>query len=337
MTAALAELKQHVGERMACESLGLSRSTEQRRKKPPEPREKAKRPTPEWALTDEERQQVLEIAHSREHTDKTVMEIYYHYLDRGQYFCSPRTMYRILAENGEVRERRNQLRHPQYAKPELLATGPRQLWSWDITKLRGPSRGTFFHLYVVLDVFSRFVVAWLVAPHESEDLARQLLDEACQREQIAPGQLTIHADRGPAMKAATVGELLGRLGVTKSHSRPYVSDDNPYSESQFKTLKYRPTFPNRFGSFEDARAFCRGFFTWYNDEHYHSGIAWLTPATVHAERGDQILHRRHLTLLEHFERTPARFFKGRPKPAEIPQAVWINAPDSIDSEQGARQ
>ena len=235
-------------------------------------------------------------------------------------------MYRILADNDEVRERRNQLRHPKHAEPELLATGPRQLWSWDITKLRGASRGEYYHLYVVLDVFSRVVVAWMLARHESEDLAKQLLDWACEREAIEPGRLTIHADRGAAMKSLSVAELLSALGVTKSHGRPHVSDDSPYCESQFKTLKYRPDFPSRFGPFEDARAFCGSFFSWYNNEHYHSGIAWLTPATVHAGRGDEVLARRHATVLQHFERTPQRFINGRPRPASVPHEVWINAP-----------
>lgn len=329
MTAALSEIREGNGERFACRSLGLSRSTEQRRKKPHEPKERPVREVPAWTLTKEERQQVLDLANSHEHTDKTMTEIYHHLLDHDQYLCSPRTMYRILAEHSEIRERRNQLRHPQYKKPELLATAPRQLWSWDITKLRGPSRGVYFQLYVILDVFSRFVVGWLLASRESEDLAQLLHEEAYRREGIRPGQLTLHADRGPAMKSLSVGDKLAQLGVTKSHSRPYVSDDNPYSESQFKTLKYRPEFPDRFGSIEDARAFCRSFFTWYNDEHYHSGIAWLTPATVHAGRGQEVLARRHTTLLEHYERTPARFFNGRPAVKSLPRETWINAPAPV--------
>jgi putative transposase len=343
MTATLLELRDELGERLACQSLGLSRSTEQRRKKPHEPheahepKERAAREAPEWALTQEERQQVLDLANSREHTDKTMTEIYHHLLDHDQYLCSPRTMYRILAEHSEIRERRNQLRHPKYKRPELLATAPRQLWSWDITKLRGPSRGVYFQLYVIIDVFSRFVVGWLLASRESEDLAQLLHEEAYRREGILPGQLTLHSDRGPAMKALSVGDKLAQLGVTKSHSRPYVSDDNPYSESQFKTLKYRPEFPDRFGSIEDARNFCRAFFTWYNDEHYHSGIAWLTPATVHAGRGGEVLARRHTTVLEHYERTPARFFNGRPTMRTLPREVWINAPEPVGSVDGARQ
>jgi putative transposase len=331
MTTALAEIREDAGERRACQVLGLSRATEQRRNKPHEPKERRVREVPEWTLTQEQRQRVLELADSSEHMDKSMNEIYHCLLDHNQYLCSPRTMYRILADNSQVRERRNQRRHPQYKKPELLATAPRQLWSWDITKLRGPSRGVYFQLYVIIDVFSRFVVGWLLATKESEELAKLLHEEAYRREGICPGQLTLHSDRGPAMKALSVGDKLAQMGVTKSHSRPYVSDDNPYSESQFKTLKYRPEFPDRFGSLEDARAFCRTFFAWYNDEHYHSGIAWLTPATVHVGRGHEVLVQRHATLLEHYELTPARFFNGRPTLKSLPREVWINAPTPVIS------
>ena len=190
-------------------------------------------------------------------------------------------MHRILAENGELRERRNQLRHPQYKKPELLATGPNQVWTWDITKLLGPAKWTYFHLYVILDIFSRYVVGWMVAPRETAELAKRLIADTCQKQGIIAGTLTIHADRGTSMTSKPVALLMADLGVTKTHSRPHVSDDNPYSESQFKTLKYRPEFPERFGSIEDSRAFGQTFFPWYNQEHHHSGIALLTPEMLH--------------------------------------------------------
>lgn len=323
---ALHELTAIVGQRAGCLHLGLSRATVQRRAHPTTPRERSAREAPEWALSAAERQTFLDLAHSRPFIDKTAAEIFFTLLDRGEYICSIRTMYRILAENGEVKERRNQLRHPVYKKPELLATGPNQLWSWDITKLRGPTKGIYYHLYVLIDVFSRYVVSWLVASRESEDLAKKLLAEAYHKHGIRPGELTTHSDRGPAMKAQTVADLLGTLGVTKSHSRPYVSNDNPYSESQFKTLKYRPEFPARFGSLEDARAFCRTFFAWYNDEHYHSGICWLTPATVHYGQADCVLAQRHAALIGGYELNPDRFPKGQPKIQSLPREVWINPP-----------
>jgi transposase InsO family protein len=205
--------------------------------------------------------------------DKAPQEVYATLLDRGEYLCSARTMYRLLAANQEVRERRDQLHHPSYAKPELLATAPNQVWSWDITKLLGPVKWSYFYLYVILDIFSRYVVGWMVASHEANALAQKLIQDTMEKQNIQPGQLTLHADRGPSMKSQPVALLLADMGVTKTHSRPHVSDDNPYSEAQFKTLKYRPDFPERFGSLEDARAFSQSFFTWYNAEHYHSGSA----------------------------------------------------------------
>lgn len=315
-----------VGQRAACLYLGLSRATVHRRAHPRIPEDKTPRKGPEWALSPAERQRFLDLAHSRQFVDKTAAEIFYTLLDRGEYLCSIRTMYRILAENAEVKERRNQLRHPVYKKPELMATAQNQLWSWDITKLRGPSKGVYYHLYVVLDVYSRCVVAWMLASCESEDLAKELLAKGYRKHGIRPGQLTTHSDRGPAMKAQTVTDLLVALGVTKSHSRPYVSDDNPYSESQFKTMKYRPQFPGRFGSMEDAHAFCRTFIDWYNKEHYHSGICWLTPETVHYGQADRVLGQRHIALTAAYELNPHRFLTGRPKLQTLPQEVWINPP-----------
>jgi len=231
-----------------------------------------------------------------------------------------------LAEAGEVRERRNQARHPKYQAPELLATASNQVWSWDITKLRGPVKWSYYYLYVILDIFSRFVVGWMIAYRESATLAKRLIAETCEKQNVQPGQLSLHADRGPSMKSKTVAFLLADLGVTKSHSRPYVSDDNPYSESQFKTLKYRPNFPARFGSIQDARSFCREFFPWYNQEHRHSGIGLMTPEMVHYGKAEQVSSQRQIVLASAFDAHPERFVRGIPMPPSVPEAAWINKP-----------
>lgn len=323
---AMNELTEIVGQRASCFFFGISRATAHRRSHPILHAAKAPREAPDWALDQAERLKFLDVANSQPFVDKTVAEIYYCLLDRGEYICSIRTMYRILAEHDEVKERRNQLRHPVYKKPELMATAPNQLWSWDVTKLRGPTKGIYSYLYVVIDVFSRYVVAWMLASRESEDLAKRLFSNAYIKYGILPGSLTVHSDRGPIMKAKAVADLLANLGVTKSHSRPYVSDDNPFSESQFKTMKYRPEFPQRFGSIEDAFAFCRTFFVWYNDDHYHSGVCWLTPATVHYGQASQILAQRHATLVAAYETNPNRFLRGMPRLQRLPLEVWINPP-----------
>jgi transposase InsO family protein len=235
-------------------------------------------------------------------------------------------MYRILRQYQQVRERREQLRRPAYHKPELLATGPNQVWTWDITKLRGPGKGQSFYLYVLLDLFSRYVVGWMVAERESAELAQQLIGESCAKQGIARGQLTVHADNGPAMTAKSVALLLADLGVVQSHSRPYVSNDNPYSEAQFKTLKYRPDYPDRFGSLADARGWAAGFFDWYNHQHHHSGLALLTPAQVHSGQVEQVLRHRQQVLQQAYERHPERFVHGCPQAAPPPAAAWINPP-----------
>ncbi len=235
-------------------------------------------------------------------------------------------MYRLLAENGEVRERRNQLRHPVYQKPELLATGPNQVWSWDITRLRGPVKWSSFYLYVVLDIFSRYIVGWLVAQRESEALARQLVSESCRKQQIGKEQLTLHADRGSPMIAKSMEQLLSDLSVAKSHSRPYTSNDNPFSEAQFKTMKYRPDYPQRFGSIEDARTWARAFVSWYNQEHRHTGIALMAPVTVHYGLAGQVNEKRQRVLQAAYEQHPERFVKGVPTPPQLPSEVWINPP-----------
>lgn len=329
MLAAIRELKADIGVRAACAALEFPRATWHRRKRPAAPKPKSWRPPNSWSLTPEERRGFLEVAHCADFIDKAPPQIYYTLLDTGCYMCSIRTMYRILAAAGEVKERRDQLRHPTYKRPELLATGPNQLWSWDITKLRGPAKGHYYQLYVVLDVYSRYVVGWLLATHESDDLAQQLLRATHEKQGIQPGELTVHADRGAAMTSAGVAGLLERLDVRKSHSRPGVSDDNPYSESQFKTMKYRPDYPDRFGSREDALAFCRPFFDWYNEENYHSGICWLTPASVHYGQAESILTTRHQTLISFYNHDPKRFRKGPPKLHQLPASVWINRPFSL--------
>jgi putative transposase len=269
---------------------------------------------------------VLSTLHTKRFVDKAPTEVYATLLDEGTYHCSVRTMYRILTEAGEVRERRNQARHPKYQAPELLATAPNQVWSWDITKLRGPVKWSYYYLYVILDIFSRFVAGWMIAYRESATLAKRLIAETCEKQNVQPGQLKLHADRGSSMKSKTVAFLLADLGVTKSHSRPYVSDDNPYSESQFKTLKYRPDFPARFGSIQDARSFCRGFFPWYNQEHRHSGIGLMAPEMVHYGKAEQVRSQRQVVLASAFDSHPERFVRGIPMPPSLPEAAWINKP-----------
>ena len=270
---------------------------------------------------------------SERFVDQAPTEVYATLLDAGKYLCSVRTMYRILEEHAELRERRDQLRHPNYEKPVLLATGPNQVWSWDITKLLGPMKWVYFHLYVILDIFSRYVVGWMLAERESAELAKRLIKETCSKQGIVAEQLTLHADRGTSMKSKPLAMLLSDLGVTKTHSRPQVSNDNPYSESQFKTLKYRPEFPKRFGSIQHARDVCRDLFGWYNTEHYHSGIGLLTPESVHYGRAAMIVEGRRQVLLDFFGAHPERFVNGAPKPPEIPSAAWINPPTTKTTHQ----
>ena len=326
IAAGVDELAPITGTRDACTALGMPRASWYRRSRgrrhgPPKPR-----PSPPRALSEPERTAVLAELHAERFLDAAPAAVYATLLDEGTYLASQRTMYRILAANAEVRERRDQLRLPVFARPELLATGPRELFTWDITKLRGPVRGTHYHLYVILDVFSRYVPGWMVATRESAALAERLIADTADKEGIEPGQLTIHADRGTSMRSKDVELLLADLGIERSHSRPHVSNDNPYSESQFRTLKYRPTFPDRFGSLEDARAFCATFFTWYNTQHRHSGIGLLTPADVHAGRAPEITAARAVTLDAAYLAHPERFVRRPPTPPVVPSAVWINPP-----------
>jgi len=273
---------------------------------------------------------VLAALHDEQFVDQAPATVYNTLLDRGTYLCSTRTMYRLLEQAGEVRERRDQLRHPPYQKPELLATGPNQVWSWDITKLRGPVKWTYFYLYVVLDVYSRHVVGWMLADRENAGLARRLIRETAEKQGIHEDQLTLHSDRGSPMVSHTLGQLLTTLGITPSFSRPRTCTDNPFSESHFRTLKYQPQFPKRFGSYEDALSFCRRFFQWYNEEHYHSGIAYLTPATVHEGRAAAVRAQRQDVLDAAYQDHPERFVNKRPTTPELPPAVWINPPTQPD-------
>lgn len=333
--AAAEELSGRIGQTAeACEALGVARSTLYRRRRPVTSRPKG-RSRPHRALGETEREQVLGALHSERFVDKAPAEVWATLLDEGTYHCSIRTMYRILAAHGEVRERRNQLRHPNYRKPELLAEGPNQVWSWDISKLRGPVKWSYYYLYVILDIFSRYVTGWMLAHRESAELARRLISDSCGKQGIEPGRLTIHADRGGSMRSKSVALLLADLGVTKTHSRPHVSNDNPYSESQFKTLKYCPQFPRRFGSIEDARLFCRRFFDYYNQEHRHSGIGLMTPAVVHHGRAEKVRTARRDILLKAYQVHPERFVRGTPQPPVLPSQAWINPPPTKTTHQGA--
>ncbi len=323
----LAEHGRAPGVAPLCRALDVSRATVYRAwQRERCPVESPPHPKPARALSDAERRDVLDVLHEPRFADRPPAQVYATLLDEGRYLCSERTMYRILDARGEVRERRDQLEHPPYAKPELLATGPNQVWSCDITKLRGPVKWTCFHLYVILDIFSRYTAGWMVATGESAALARRLIAETCAKQGIVREQLTLHADRGSSMKSKCVAQLLGDLGVTKTHSRPHVSNDNPFSESQFKTLKYRPEFPARFGCIEDARVFCVEFFTWYNTRHHHSALGWLTPEDVHYGRGPGMVEARQLVLDIAHIRHPERFVLKRPEAPQLPEAVWINPP-----------
>jgi putative transposase len=319
-------LGQRIGMQAACQALGMPRSRVYRhrqRSTHPSPAKVAVSPR---ALSEEEQAQVLQTLNSSRFADQAPREMYASLLDEGQYLCSVRTMYRLLREQNQVRERRDQLRHPVYHKPELLASAPNQVWSWDITKLLGPVKWSYLYLYVILDIFSRYVVGWMIALQEVAHLAEELVEETCARQAIQPGQLTLHADRGMPMTSKPLAFLLADLGVTKSHSRPLVSNDNPFSEAQFKTMKYRPEYPARFGGLLDARAWVRDFFQWYNFAHHHTGIALLTPADVHYGRAPEVLKARQVVLARSFQQHPERFVRGLPQVPQVPEAVWINPP-----------
>ncbi len=324
---AVAEVEPLVGTAPACRALGASRASVYRRRTPPRVREQRPRPAPARALSPREREAVLELLHSERFVDCSPAAVWATLLDEGTYLASERTMYRLLAANGELRERRDQLTHPPYTRPELLAERPNEVWSWDISKLKGPAKWTCFYLYVILDVFSRYAVGWTVQHRESAELAKALIAQATAQQAIEPSTLTVHADPGSSMTSKPVAFLLADLGVLKTHSRPYTSTDNPYSEAQFKTLKYRPGFPARFDSIEHARAFCRSFFDWYNHQHRHSGIGLMTPATVHHGQAEQTHAARRAVLDAAYATTPERFVRRPPRPPALPTGAWINKPD----------
>jgi putative transposase len=344
LIASVEQLAESVSLWKACQALAVPRSGLYRQRRVTEPPVAPAPVVSPRALQPTEKAEVRQVLNSVRFADQAPREVYATLLDEGKYLCSWRTMYRILDENQEVRERRNQLRHPHYTKPELLTTQPNQLWSWDITKLLGPTKWTYYYLYNILDaspwrrgdIFSRYSVGWLIAERESASLAEELIAATCVRQGIQPGQLTIHADRGSSMSSKPVALLMADLGVTKTHSRPHaspwrrgdISNDNPFSEAQFKTLKYRPEYPERFGCQADARTWAGEFFRWYNYEHHHSAIGLLTPADVHFGRAQTVLDQRHQVLQAAYLKNPERFVKGVSVPAQVPAAVWINPPNA---------
>ena len=320
-----------VGVVAACAALAVSRSSYYRARKPkPAPKP---RPRPARALSDEERAHVLAVLDGEPYMDMAPAQVYAKLLEDGEYLCSTRTMYRILAEHDQVRERRAQRRHPEYVKPQLVATAPNQVWSWDTTKLPGPTKGTYYTLYIVIDIFSRYIVGWQVAARESAKIAQELIAACCRDQHVTSGQLTIHADRGSPMVAKSTAQLYVDLGIAKSHSRPHTSNDNPYSESNFRTLKYRPEMPERLGSLEHARQVVRELVDWYNEEHYHVGLALLHPVDVHYGRTAAIVAARQRVLDAAHARHPERFVRGRPIQKSPPPEAWINPPPVISLEQ----
>ena len=325
---AIAELQAVVGVRGACAAVGEAQARWYRRHRqsPPPSRPERASATQPRALSEVERTELRRVLNSPEHVDEAPATVYAKLLDQGVYLGSVPTMYRVLRAHDEVHERRRQATHPAAKKPELLATRPNEVYSWDITKLLGPVKWTYYYLYVILDIFSRYVPGWMLAHAENARLAEALLADTAAKQGIIPGQLTIHADRGSPMTAKPVAFLLADLGVTKSHSRPRCSNDNPYSESQFRTLKYRSGFPERFGSYQDAHAFCGRFFRWYNEEHRHSGIGLHTPAEVHSGRAERVRARRADVLDAAYAALPERFVRKPPEPPALPTAVWINEP-----------
>lgn len=328
MTTIVEELAVEVGVKRACKVLDVPRSRIYRSRQPKSAPQA--RPIPSRSLSGAERAEVRDTLNSERYMDLSPRQVYANLLDDGLYLCHWSTMYRILRQHDEVGERRNQRQHPSYQKPELLATAPNQVWTWDITKLRSPYKGSHFSLYVVLDMFSRYVVGWLIAERELASLAKTLIAESSRKEGIQRDQLTIHSDNGKPMRSKSVALLYADLGINSSFSRPYTSDDNPFSEAQFKTLKYRPDYPDRFGSIQDARAWARRFFTWYNHDHYHTGLNLLTPASVHYGQATSIQQQRQTVLSSAFAAHPERFVKGKPRVAGPPQTVWINPPKELN-------
>ena len=325
---AIGQLTPIVGTTAALATVGADRATwyrKHRQSPPPQRPERVATPQPR-ALTLVERKEIKRTLESDEFVDEAPATVYAKLLDQGTYLASVSTMYRVLHEHDEVRERRRQATHPAHKKPELIAAGANSVWSWDITKLHGPEKWTYYYLYVILDIYSRYAVGWMLARAERAELSKKLIGESIVKQGVTKDQLTIHSDRGSPMIAKGVAHLLADLGVTKSLSRPHVSNDNPFSESQFRTFKYRPDFPDRFGSFEDAQAHCARFFTWYNDDHRHSGIGLHTPADVHYGRAEAIREQRGVVLLDAYAEHPERFVRKIPTPPALPAVAWINQP-----------
>ena len=334
MISVVNEVGERLGIEPTCDALGLPRATYYRHRPGAPPKVSARRSLPKQALTPIERQEVLDVLHEERFVDLPPTEVYAQLLDDERYYCSIRTMYRILAANAEVCERRRQRVHPPYAKPELIATAPNQVWSWDITKLLGPQKWTYYYLYVLLDIFSRYVVGWLVAECESAELAKKLVIESCTRQEIDPDQLTIHQDRGSPMKSKTLAQTFATLGVTKSFSRPHVSDDNPFSEAHFKTLKYRLDFPGRFEDLMHALRYCGDFFPWYNHEHHHSALGLMTPYDIHYGLAQDKWRHRAEALAAAYAAHPERFPQGMPP---LPIAAYINKPAGTTSSENPTQ
>ncbi len=324
--ACFAKLRPLVGTAGACRGSGRSRATHYRRCQPPKLGPSRPRSSPSNALSEDETAELLKLLRSARFVDLAPAQVWAIALDEGRYVASISTMYRVLRACDEVRERRAQAKHPTRARPELMADRPNMCWSWDITKLRGPHKGVWFDLYIAIDIFSRYVVGWMVAATETAELAEGFITAAVTAQGVTKGELSIHADRGTSMTSKGVAELLADLGVGRTHSRPHVSNDNPFSEAVNKTLKYCPAFPARFGSIEDARIFCETFFEHYNHHHRHSGIGLHTPASVHYGTAAEIRARRAETLDAAYAANPCRFGNRRPSPPKLPTAAWINQP-----------
>lgn len=319
-----------------CHALAVPRSTYYRANEDKQKVSPVVRQKPKNALSNAEKDKVLALLHGDQFVDKTPCDVYNTLIDNGEYYCSPRTMYRMLKERGETTVRRRQRNHQNAVKPELIANRPNEVWTWDITKLKGPQKWQYYYLYVIMDIYSRYVVGWLIADRESQALASQLIQETALKQGIQPQQLTLHADRGASMTSHSVAQLLVFLGINKSHSRPYTSDDNPFSEAQFKTLKYHPDFPQRFMEMQNAESFCKKYFNLYNNEHYHSGIQWLTPKSAHTGEANIVLKNRYNTLTEAYLKNPIRFSNKAPRLKVLPDAVYINPPQTVEVNTGQR-
>ena len=333
IAATVAELEPLVGVRQACVLTGRSRASHYRDARGPVHGPPPPRCSPANKLSDAEFDALLDLLRSEEFVDLAPAQVWAILLDAGTYMASISTMYRVLRSQDEVRDRRRQATHPARVRPELVASGPNQVWSWDISKLKGPAKGVYYDLYVIIDIFSRYVVGWMVAPTETAELAKAFIAATIKAHGVTTEVLTIHADRGTSMTSKPVAVLLAELGVTRTHSRPHVSNDNPYSEAAFKTLKYCPAFPDRFGSIQDARAFCAEFFDYYNHHHRHSGIALHTPASMHFGTADDVQDARTHVLDAAYAANPRRFCNRRPTPPKLPTIAWINKPTITNDTQ----